>query len=209
MRILFQGDSVTDAGRNRDDLTDLGPGYPSVTAQRLRDAFPQVDFTFFNKGISGNRTDQLVARLQEDFLDLKPDLVTILIGVNDSWHRMEAPFIDTTEEMTEANYRAVLDALKARDIPIVILEPFAMPIERTEVFRSDLYNKINVIRKLALKYAVAYIPLDGLATANAVQNGPLYLANDGIHPNQNGIRWLGDILADTLIPIVRSMTKKQ
>ena len=203
MRILFQGDSVTDAGRNREDLLDLGPGYPSVTAQRLRDAFPELDFTFYNKGISGNRTDNLVARLQEDFLDLEPDLVTILIGVNDSWHRMDAPFIDTTEEMTEANYRAVLESLKERKIPIVILEPFALPTEKTAVFRADLNNKIDVIRKLAREYAVAYIPLDGLAAANAVQNGPLYLANDGIHPNQTGIEWLGNILAETLIPIIK------
>ena len=203
MRILFQGDSVTDAGRNREDLLDLGPGYPSVTAQRVRDAFPELDFTFYNKGISGNRTDNLVARLQEDFLDLEPDLVTILIGVNDSWHRMDAPFIDTTEEMTEANYRAVLESLKERKIPIVILEPFALPTEKTAVFRADLNNKIDVIRKLAREYAVAYIPLDGLAAANAVQNGALYLANDGIHPNQTGIEWLGNILAETLISIIK------
>lgn len=202
MRILFQGDSVTDAGRNHDDPTDLGPGYTSVAARRLREVFPDTEFEFLNRGISGNRTENLLARLQSDFLDLKPDLVTILIGVNDSWHRLEPTFIDTTDEMLEQNYRAVLDALKERNIPVVMMEPFVMPVERTAPFRMDLYGKIEVIRALAREYAVAYIPLDGLAAAETVAHGPYYLANDGIHPNENGINWIGNLVADTLIPIV-------
>jgi len=208
MRILFQGDSVTDAGRNHENPTDLGPGYPSVTAKRLREAFPTHEFMFWNRGIGGNRTENLLARLQRDILDLEPELVTILIGVNDSWHRLEPTFIDTTDEMTERNYRAVLDALKERDIPVVMMEPFVMPVERTAPFRMDLYGKIEVIRKLAREYAVAYIPLDGLAAAQVVEHGETYLATDGIHPNANGIEWLGNLLADTLIPLVREHLSK-
>ena len=208
MRILFQGDSVTDAGRNHDDPTDLGPGYPSVTASRLREAFPNEEFTFWNRGIGGNRTENLLARLQKDILDLDPELVTILIGVNDSWHRLEPTFIDTTDEMTEQNYRAVLEALKERGIPVVMMEPFVMPVERTAPFRMDLYSKIEVIRKLAREYAVAYIPLDGLAAAQVVAHDETYLATDGIHPNANGIKWLGNLLADTLIPIVGEKLSK-
>lgn len=208
MRILFQGDSVTDAGRNREDPMDLGPGYPSVTARLLREAFPEEEFIFWNRGISGNRTENLLARLQSDFLDLKPDLVTILIGVNDSWHRLEPTFIETTHEMLEQNYRAVLEALKERNIPVVMMEPFVMPVERTDPFRMDLYGKIEVIRKLAREYAIAYIPLDGLAAADAVANGPFHLADDGIHPNEAGIAWLGNLVAETLIPIVRSALKQ-
>ena len=202
MRILFQGDSVTDAGRSREEFYDLGPGYPSVAAKLLREAFPTVDFTFLNRGISGNRTGQLVDRLQADFLELQPDIVTILVGVNDSWHRYAPTYIDTTDEMTEANYRIVLEALKERNIPVVMMEPFALPTKQTAEFRADLYGKIEVIRKLAREYACAYIPLDGLAAADAVCNHPLHLADDGIHPNAAGREWLGGLVADALKPII-------
>lgn len=203
MRILFQGDSVTDAGRNFDDPSDLGPGYTAVTAKILKETFKDVDFTFYNRGIGGNRTCHLVERLQKDFLDLKPDLVTILVGVNDSWHRYDPAYIDTTDEMTEQNYRTVLEALKERNIPVVMMEPFVLPTPRTEEFRADLYGKIEVVRKLAREYAIAYIPLDGLAAADTVVNGNLHLADDGIHPNEAGRAWLGGLLAETLIPILR------
>ena len=209
MRILFQGDSVTDAGRNRENPADLGPGYPSIAAQLIQNAFPAVDFTFFNRGISGNRTCHLVERLQCDFLDLNPDVVTILVGVNDSWHRYDPTYIDTTDEMTESNYRFVLNALKERNIPVVMIEPFVLPTPRTEEFRTDLYGKIEVIRKLAREYAVAYIPLDGLAAADTVSNGSLHLADDGIHPNEEGRRWLGDLVAKTLIPIIEDFLQSQ
>ena len=205
MRILFQGDSVTDAGRNREDPMDLGPGYVTFAAKLLNEAFPTENFTFFNRGISGNRTCHLVERLQEDFLDLQPDLVTILVGVNDSWHRFDPTFIDTTDSMTEANYRIVLEALKERNIPVVMIEPFALPTPLTQVFRADLYGKIEVIRKLAREYATAYIPLDGLAAADTVANGDLNLADDGIHPNEIGRKWLGNLVAETLKPIIQQV----
>ncbi len=208
MRILFQGDSVTDAGRNREDPMDLGPGYPSIAASLLRQTFPQAEFVFFNRGISGNRTCHLVERLQEDFLNLQPDIVTILVGVNDSWHRYEPTYIDTTNEMTRQNYRMVLEALKERNIPVVMIEPFALPTPRTEEFRGDLYEKIEVIRNLAREFAVAYIPLDGLAAADSVQNGSLHLADDGIHPNNAGREWLGHLVAETLKPILAEKLEK-
>lgn len=203
MRILFQGDSVTDAGRNREDPMDLGPGYASVAASLLREAFPETDFTFFNRGIGGNRTEHLVQRLQSDFLDLKPDIVTILVGVNDSWHIFDKyALVNTTHEMTEQNYRTVLEALKARNIPVIMMEPFCLPTPATQEFRMDLYGKIEVIRRLAREYAVAYLPLDGLAQAEGVAHGTLYLADDGIHPNTEGRKWLGNLVAEALKPVI-------
>jgi lysophospholipase L1-like esterase len=147
----------------------------------------------------------LVERLQADFLDLEPDIVTILVGVNDSWHRYDPTYIDTTDQMTESNYRLVLDALKERNIPVVMIEPFALPTPRTQEFRFDLYGKIEIIRKLAREYACAYIPLDGLAVADSVANGTLHLADDGIHPNEAGRKWLGKLVADALKPIVEQI----
>jgi lysophospholipase L1-like esterase len=82
MKVLFQGDSITDAGRDRSNIRDMGPGYPKFASAMITDAFPDIDFEFFNIGISGNRTEHLVARLQKDFLDIQPDLVILMIGVN-------------------------------------------------------------------------------------------------------------------------------
>ena len=212
MRILFQGDSVTDAGRNREDPMDLGPGYASVAADLLRKAFPETEFTFFNRGIGGNRTEHLVQRLQRlqsDFLDLNPDIVTILVGVNDSWHIYDkCALVNTTHEMTEQNYRTVLEALKERNIPVIMMEPFCLPTPATREFRMDLYGKIEVIRRLAREYAVAYLPLDGLAQAEGVAHGTLYLADDGIHPNTQGRKWLGNLVAEALKPIITEKLKK-
>ena len=89
MKILFQGDSITDAGRDRSDYHDLGEGYPKYAAEAIVSKYPDEDFEFINLGISGNQTADLVDRLQSDFIDIQPDFVSILIGINDTWHRAE------------------------------------------------------------------------------------------------------------------------
>ena len=198
MRILFQGDSVTDAGRNYDDPNDLGPGYPKYAAERLRELFPDRDFTFFNRGISGNRSSQLLDRLQRDFLDLKPDLVTILIGVNDAWHRYDPAHIYVSKKAYEDNYRKILEALKQTGAKIIMMEPFCLQTPHIPDFRDDLNGKIGVCRALAREYACAYLPLDGMLAADTVVNAYDHLTNDGVHPNEQGRQWLGTLLADEI-----------
>lgn len=205
MHILFQGDSVTDAGRSYTDLTDLGPGYVATTVRLLQEAFPNTAFTFTNRGISGNRTENLVERLQRDFLDLKPDFVTILIGVNDSWHRCPPTCIETTHEMFEKNYRTVLEALREQNIPVLMLEPFSLPNPALQDFREDMIVNIETVRKLAREFACAYIPLDGLATAKSIQDGIASVTDDGVHPNEAGRVWLGTLLAETMIPLLKKL----
>lgn len=202
MRILFQGDSVTDAGRSRTDLSDLGPGYPFYTAKRLTELFPEKELSFLNRGISGNRSSQLLDRLQEDFLDLKPDLVTILIGVNDSWHGCPPTCIHTSNTAYESNYRAVLEAVRGSGAKIVMLEPFLLPNPAVPDFRDDLNGKIKACRRLAAEYACAYLPLDGMLFADAVENGLKHLSDDGVHPNAEGRKWIGERLADVLAKLI-------
>ena len=87
--ILFQGDSITDAGRDRENPADLGPGYPHYAAQMLREKYPQAEFNFVNRGISGDRTENLIERWEKDTIEVNPDIISILIGVNDTWHHYE------------------------------------------------------------------------------------------------------------------------
>ena len=196
MKILFQGDSITDADRNRDDIHDLGNGYPKYAAKYLTDYFPGIDFEFIDLGISGNQTIDLVNRLESDFVDVQPDIVSILIGVNDTWHRAESrEWLDNS--VFEANYRKVLTEIKEKtNAKIMIIEAFLLPSEEKDYFRIDLNGKIDIERKLAREFADYYIPLDGLFAQACVGKSPLHWSEDAVHPNKNGAEFIGRIYAD-------------
>ena len=113
MKILFQGDSVTDAGRDRSNPQDMGEGYPKYAAAMLQDSFPDETFEFCNLGISGHRTEDLVARLQSDFVDTQADIVSVLIGINDVWHHYSYGIL-TTDEAFEANLVTIFTTIKEK-----------------------------------------------------------------------------------------------
>ena len=114
MRILFQGDSITDAGRDRRNYFHMGSGYPKYAVRYIKEAHPDADIEFINLGISGNRTGQLFDRLYPDAIALQPDIISILIGINDVWHRHDHGMIATTDAQIELNYRTILTELKAK-----------------------------------------------------------------------------------------------
>ena len=117
MKILFQGDSITDAGRDKRNYHDMGKGYPKFATELIKEAFPNVDFEFINQGISGNRTCQLFDRLYLDAIAFEPDVISILIGINDVWHRHGSGKIETTDEQIALNYRTILTRLRNRQAP--------------------------------------------------------------------------------------------
>lgn len=202
MKILFQGDSITDAGRNREDCHDLGNGYPKFAAENIREAFPDVDIEFVNLGISGNQTKDLVDRLESDFVDVQPDIVSILIGVNDTWHHA-ADRSWLSNEKFEENYRTVLEAIKTRtNAKILIIEPFLIPIEDKLYFREDLDPKIQIVRKLAREYADAYLPIDGLLAAGYIGTEPTVYAADGVHPTEEGARFIADYYLEAVCDLI-------
>mgnify|MGYP002512913991 CR=1 FL=1 len=144
LRILFQGDSITDAGRDRRNYFDLGHGYASVAAPLIREAHPELDIEFINLGISGNRTDQLFDRIKYDAVDLQPDIVSVLIGINDIWHRYGSGKIATTNTQIETNYRAILKRLKAQThAKIVMLSPYLLVIGLIKLLPSDANCKVT------------------------------------------------------------------
>ncbi|MDR1904210.1 MAG: GDSL-type esterase/lipase family protein, partial [Treponema sp.] len=125
--VLFQGDSITDCGRSRTDGSDLGEGYPAKIAGLWRNLFPASPPQFLNRGVSGDRAKNLLERYDADIKALKPDLVSILIGINDTWRRYDSND-PTSSEKYEEQYRLLLQKLK-RDLPsaaIVIIEPFLL-----------------------------------------------------------------------------------
>ncbi len=205
MRILFQGDSITDAGRDKRNFHDMGNGYPKYAAKLIAEAHPEMDIEFINLGISGNRTDQLFDRMSKDLIDLKPDIVSILIGINDIWHRYGSERVMTTDAQIETNYRAILERIREEtDAKIMMLVPYILDCEDKVQTRADLPAIQAIVRKLAAEYADVLIPLDEqFDEAMKTQPEPHYYSNDAVHPNQNGAAFIGARYAEAIEPLLK------
>ena len=183
--VVFAGDSVTDCGR-RTDPSGLGDGYVRELSDELGERRP----TIVNAGISGNRAADLAARWSADVLAHDPSLVSILIGINDTWRRYDEND-PTTPEDFEASYRSLLDPLSC---PVVLMEPFLLPVkDGQEEWREDLDPKLEVVRKLAVEYGAILVPTDVELTKQAASAGAATLAGDGVHPTAAGHRALADL----------------
>lgn len=191
--ILFQGDSITDAGRNRaryypNDGQGMGGGYVRLVASTLLGEHPEAGFRIYNRGISGNKVFELANRWEDDCLQLRPDVLSILIGVNDFWHTLDFNYQGTVETY-ENDFRALLnrtlDALP--DLQLIIAEPFAVAggsaiNEKWEAFRP--YQE--AARRIAADFKAAFIPLQRIFD-EALQHAPAsYWAPDGVHPSMAG-----------------------
>ena len=205
IKLLFQGDSITDAGRSYEDPRLLGDGYVKYAAKFLAEKYPQVEFEFINLGISGHQTKDLVARLDRDFVRVQPDVVSILIGINDVWHHADdRSWIP--DEVFEERYRTVLRAVREQTkAKILMMEPFLIPAEDKLFFREDLYKKIEIVRKLAREYADVYLPTDGLLCAAFIGDDPLSYAADGVHPTAKGAQFIGKLYAEHMAKIIDKM----
>lgn len=203
-KILFQGDSITDMGRDRGNIHDMGKGYPLYTSQLLSAKRPGIEFV--NLGISGNRTGDLVRRWSEDCIQLQPDVVSILIGINDTWRAFDSNDPTDTEAFEE-NYRSILERTKSEtNAKLLILEPFLADADLSKrCYRADLDPKITVVRRLAMEYADAFIPLDGLIAAASVGRGapePAYFVPDSVHPSPEGAQLIAGYCAEALEKLI-------
>ena len=205
IKLLFQGDSITDSYRNYEDPHILGTGYVKYAAAELKEIYPQVDFEFINLGIGGNQTKDLVARLEADFVEIQPDIVSILIGINDVWHHAsDRSWIPN--DVFEQRYRFVLQAIKENtSAKIMMLEPFLSPVEDKQFFREDLYQKIEIERKLAREYADVYVPTDGLFASAFVGDEPMSYTPDGVHLTDKGAQFLGKIYCQYMKKLIDKM----
>lgn len=185
--VLFQGDSITDCGRDRTDGKSLGHGYASMAAAWFSALYPERGVTFLNRGISGNRVKDLVERWEEDCIALQPDWVSILIGINDCWRRYDRND-PTPVEAFEHGYRQLLTAVKEKTrAGIILCEPFVLPYpEDRKQWRVDLDPKIQAVRELAREFGAYYVPFDGLFAQAAARTSPQFWAADGVHPSPAG-----------------------
>lgn len=193
--ILFQGDSITDCGRDKNNPGSLGQGYAYLTAASMGADFPK-EYTFYNRGISGNRVVDLYARIKKDFINLKPDYASIYIGVNDTWHEIGDKNGVETEKF-ERIYTMLIDEVKAAlpCVKLILIAPFVLEgkgtvdsenHEKFEFFKSDVAQKAEVTKRLAEKYGLPLIELQPVFD-EACRSAPAdYWTFDGVHPTQNG-----------------------
>ncbi|WP_328335050.1 MULTISPECIES: SGNH/GDSL hydrolase family protein [unclassified Streptomyces] len=196
--VLFQGDSITDADRVTHPTDELGHGYAGMSAELLRSAHPDSDFTFVNRGIGGNRIADLRARWHEDGVALAPDLLSVLIGVNDTWRRYDRGVLTTIEEY-EDDYRHILTRIRETSgAQLLLIEPFLVPVCPEQwAWREDLDPRIQVVRRLAEEFGAALLAADGLLNQAARSaGGAAHVAGDGVHPTPFGHRVLAQAWVD-------------
>lgn len=188
-KILFTGDSITDCGCSAsENINFLGHGYPVFIAALLGARNPELDLTFVNTGISGHRVSDLKARWERDVINHKPEVVSILIGINDVASRYSRNLPISAFEF-EAEYRFILEKTR-RELPeaaILLMEPFVLPLpEDRRLWRDDLDKKLQVVRDLAAELADALVPLDGIFNTAACRREKSFWTPDGVHPTPAG-----------------------
>lgn len=195
-RILFQGDSITDCSRYREDFYSMGTGYANFVKGALGFENPN-EYEFINRGISGNRIVDLYARIKADFINLAPDYASIYIGVNDTWHEIsDQNGVDTAkfEMIYNMMIEEIMDACPKTKLMIIapyVLEGRAtcnteeIP-DRLEKFRRDVKEKAEVSKRIAQKFNLPLIELQPAFDEACKKAEPSYWAYDGVHPTACG-----------------------
>lgn len=199
-KILFTGDSITDCQRDRTNPRHMGSGYPAIVASRLGCELAELELEFFNTGIGGNRIADLHNRWADDCIALKPDIVSILIGVNDTWHTFSGREAISPEEFKKKYCEIIEKTLAALPkVQFIILEPFVLHTDEQKIaFRPDLDPKIHLVREIARKYAKSFLPLDGMFAEAACRAEMTHWAGDGVHPTPYGHALIADAWIDNV-----------
>lgn len=191
--VVFQGDSITDCGRGKGEDQDhsYGQGYPCFIAARLGYELAERRPIFYNRGISGNRVSDLYARWNEDAIYLKPDVLSILIGVNDAWRIMNKLPAGAADRFEEA-YRNLLDTTKQHipDAGLVICEPFILNTgagaDKWDEWKELLGRYQVITRQLAEEYSAIFVPLQQPFNEASARSSAAYWLRDGVHPTAAG-----------------------
>jgi lysophospholipase L1-like esterase len=210
--VLFQGDSITDGARERSmahlDHT-LGKGYPYLIAANYGGHWPELDLKFLNRGVSGNKVSDLAARWQKDALDLKPDVVSILIGVNDVWHNMRAGREIRFDEIEATYDKLIVDTQKALPgVKIVLCEPFLLPGSACEGQYEKWLAAIRKIQAIVLrlgeKHSLPMVRYQKMFDEACKRAPAEYWLFDGVHPFYAGHQ----LMADEWVRVVKQAWPK-
>ncbi|MBR6737781.1 MAG: SGNH/GDSL hydrolase family protein [Clostridia bacterium] len=199
MKILFFGDSITDMGRDRNAVTRsafaYGEGYVFLASADLLAKYPNR-FEVVNRGIGGDRIVDLYGRVKRDVWNENPDVLSILIGVNDVWHEIinhNGVELDRFEKV----YRMLIEDTKKvlPNVKIMLMEPYVLKgtatKEHIEHFK-EVYKYAEVVKKLAREYGCTFVPLQQTLTALAEKNGVSCYMDDGVHPDAPGAKVIAD-----------------
>lgn len=193
-KVLFIGDSVTDVNRNYQStpgsFDSLGEGYVSMISQALTAVYPEYVIKVINKGINGNRVTDLAQRWQRDVLDLAPDYVAILIGINDVWRFFDSAFQHPTDLVTldvfEQTYQTLIDQTKEKVKGIFLLSPFMFEKSSDDPMLQQLKQYQAVVKRLAEKNQLPYFDLQSVVDDYLTHQSSYLLSDDRVHPNKNG-----------------------
>jgi lysophospholipase L1-like esterase len=198
--VLFQGDSITDAGREKkkelpNNGSSFGGGYAFLAASHLLNAMPEKELKIYNRGISGNKVYQLADRWDKDCLNLQPDVLSILIGVNDYWHKRNGNY-DGTVEIYENDYMKLLERTKKAlpDVKLVLCEPFYVletsAVDGTWVEPMKQYQA--AAKRVSDAFETLWVPYQSIYD-EAVKHAPgVYWTHDGVHPSMAGAQLMSE-----------------
>ena len=191
--ILFQGDSITDAGRDKkkevaNKQKSFGRGYAWMTASQLLISKTDYNLTIHNRGISGNKVHQLDARWQKDCLDIKPDILSILIGVNDIWHGLNGRY-DGTVKTYEDDYRKLIQKTKKSlpNVKLVICEPFVLKCGAVnDKWFPEFDGYRGAAKRIAHENHATFVPFQSMFDEAVKYAEAKHWAGDGVHPSPQG-----------------------
>jgi lysophospholipase L1-like esterase len=204
--ILFQGDSITDAGRNKEDTAfnsprALGSGYAMLTSAALLEKYASLNLKIYNKGISGNKVFQLAERWDKDCLELKPDVLSILIGVNDIWHKLNGQYNGTVDVYTK-DYIALLERTKKAlpNVKLIICEPYAVRGVKAvdDKWYPEFYDYQKAAREIADQFGATFIPFQKVYDEAQKRAPGVYWTGDGVHASFPGAQLMAQAWLKTV-----------
>jgi lysophospholipase L1-like esterase len=204
--VLFQGDSITDSDRNRDDNSYnnpsvLGSGYAMLAGAALIEKYASLNLKVYNKGVSGNKVFELAERWDKDCLDIKPDVLSILIGVNDIWHKLEGNY-NGTVEIYRNDYIALLERTRKAlpNVKLIICEPFAIPGVKAvdDKWYPEFYSYQKAAMEIAAQFKATFIPYQRIYNEAITRAPGGYWTGDGVHPTLAGAQLMAQAWIDVV-----------
>ena len=190
--IVFIGDSITDAGRCEAAYKPLGYGYVHFVANWLLAKYPEFNLNSINNGIGGNTIRDLDGRWEKDCLAYKPDILSVLIGINDVWRQYadrldEAVFLDEYELTYK---RLLLQVKEKNDCQLVLMEPFMFCDDQENPMYNSLKEFIDTVDNLAKQFDAVLVPMQELINKKIKQVPPYKWSDDMVHPYLWAHAWI-------------------